>query len=107
MNLSDLMTVLWAALRGNLSGGLDFVVVYSALGAILWAFILFKVFLQEGLQVATGHGTELPRILVKYLFIAGMFAICPQASTSIFSAIKVLATTFYTSLNGLLDTIAG
>jgi hypothetical protein len=86
MNLSDLLTALWSALRGNIGGGQDFVVVYTALGAILWAFLLFKVFLQEGLQVSTGHGTELPRILVKYLFVAGMFAVWPQASNSIFSA---------------------
>ena len=77
MNLSDLLTTLWQALRGNIGGGQDFVVVYTSLGAILWAFLLFKVFLQEGLQVVTGHGSELPRILVKYLFVAGAFAVWP------------------------------
>jgi hypothetical protein len=107
MNLSDLLTTLWLALRGNIGGGQDFIVVYTALGAILWAFLLFKVFLQEGLQVSTGHGTELPRILVKYLFVAGMFAVWPQAANSVFSAVKALATTFYPSLNGLLDTMSG
>ena len=107
MNLSDLLTTLWSALRGNIGGGHDFVVVYTALGAILWAFLLFKIFLQEGIQVATGHGTELPKILVKYLFVAAMFAVWPQAANSIFSAIKTLATMFYPSLNGLLDTMAG
>jgi hypothetical protein len=93
------------ALRGNVGGGMDYVVVYTALGAILWAFLLFKVFLQEGLQVASGHGTELPRILVKYLFVASMFTVWPVASNSIFSAITTLATTFYPSLNGLLDSM--
>ena len=106
MSVSDLLSTVWLALRGSLGGGQDFVVVYTALGAILWAFLLFKVFLQEGLQVATGHHSELARILVKYLFIAGMFAIWPQASTSIFSAISVLASTFYPSLDSLLDTMA-
>lgn len=106
MNLSDLLTTLWAALRGNLGSGHDFIVVYTALGALLWAFLLFKIFLQEGIQIAAGHGTELPKILVKYLFVAGMFAIWPQASNSIFSAINALATMFYPSLNGLLDTMA-
>lgn len=106
MSVSDLLSTVWFALRGSLGGGQDFVVVYTALGAILWAFLLFKVFLQEGLQVATGHHSELARILVKYLFIAGMFAIWPQASTSIFSAISVLASTFYPSLDSLLDTMA-
>jgi hypothetical protein len=95
------------ALRGHNGSGHDFVVVYTALGAILWAFLLLKVFLQEGLQVASGHSTELPRILVKYLFVAGLFAIWPQASNSIFEAIKVLANTFYPSLNSLMDTMAG
>ncbi|NLT68056.1 MAG: hypothetical protein GXX84_15745 [Acidobacteria bacterium] len=107
MNLSDLLTILWQALRGYIGGGQDFVVVYTSLGAILWAFLLFKIFLQEGLQVVTGHGSELPRILVKYLFVAGIFAIWPQASDSIFSAVKVLAETFYPNLNSLLDTMAG
>ena len=105
MNLSDLLTTLWMALRGNIGGGQDFIVVYTALGAILWAFLLFKVFLQEGLQVVTGYGTELPRILVKYLFVAGMFAVWPQAADSIFSAIRTLATIFYPSLNDLIDTM--
>jgi hypothetical protein len=106
MNLSDLLTTLWMALRGNIGGGQDFVVVYTALGAILWMFLLFKAFLQEGLQVAMGHGSELPKILVKYLFVAGMFTVWPQASNSIFSAVKTLATIFYPSLNGLLNSMA-
>src|SRR2546426_770504 len=107
MSISNLLTAIWSALRGTTGGGQDFVVVYTALGAVLWGFLLFKVFLQEGLQVATGHRSELVRILVKYLFIAGMFAIWPQASSSIFSAVKLLATTFYPSLDSLLDKMAG
>ena len=63
MSVANLLTTIWAALRGTIGGGQDFVVVYTALGAILWGFLLFKVFLQEGLQVATGHHSELPRIL--------------------------------------------
>lgn len=107
MNLSDLLSTLWLALRGGLGGGPDFVVVYSTLGAVLWAFLLFKVFLQEGMQVATGHASELPKILVKYLFVAAMFAAWPRAATSIFSAVKYLATMFYPSLNNMLDTMMG
>jgi len=103
MNLSDLLETIWLTLRGTLGGGPDFVSVYSALGAILWAFLLFKVFLQEGLQVATGHHSELARILVKYLFIAGMFTIWPEAAGTIFAAVRVLAETFYPSLDRLLD----
>ena len=61
MSVSNLLTTIWAALRGTIGGGQDFVVVYTALGAILWGFLLFKVFLQEGLQVATGHRSELAR----------------------------------------------
>lgn len=106
MDFSTLLGILWSALRGNLGGGPDFVVVYTTLGAVLWGFLLFKVFLQEGLQVVTGHGSELPKILVKYLFVAAMFAVWPRASTSIFNAVKLLATTFYPSLNNLLDTMA-
>jgi hypothetical protein len=106
MNLYDLLTTLWMALRGKLGDGQDFIVVYTALGAILWGFLLFKVFLQEGLQVASGHRSELFRILVKYLFIAAMFAVWPAASDSIFSAIKTLATMFYPTLNNLLGTMS-
>jgi len=51
-------------MRGG-TGGPDFVVVYTALGAVIWAFLLFKVFLTEGLSVASGNKTELPKILVK------------------------------------------
>ncbi|MBN1566812.1 MAG: type IV secretion system protein [Acidobacteria bacterium] len=105
MNLSDLLTTIWSALRGNIGGGQDFIVVYTALGAILWAFLLFKIFLQEGLQIASGYNSELPRILVKYLFVAAAFAVWPQAANSIFAAVKTLASMFYPSLNQLLDTM--
>ncbi len=101
MNLAQLMDVIWNALRGRLNGGWDYVVVYTTLGAILWAFLLFKVFLQEGIQVASGNRTELHRILIKYLFIAAMFAIWPMASDQIFNAVKILATNFYPSLQSL------
>jgi hypothetical protein len=102
MNLNDLLTNLWLALRGG-AGGQDFVLVYTVLGAILWAFLLFKAFLQEGIQVASGQRSELFKILVKYLFVAAMFTVWPAASNSIFSAVTSLATTFFPSLNGLLD----
>ena len=98
MNLAQLMEVIWNALRGRLVGGWDYVVVYTTLGAILWAFLLFKAFLQEGIQVASGNRTELHRILIKYLFVAAMFAVWPMASDQIFNAVKTLATNFYPSL---------
>ena len=106
MSVSSLLDAIWFALRGN-GAGVDFVVVYTELGALIWAFLLFKVFLQEGLHVAMGHTSELPRILVKYLFIAGMFGIWPQLSGHIFDAIKILASQFYPDLNKLLDSMAG
>ena len=101
MNLAQLMDVIWNALRGGLGGGWDYVEVYTALGAVLWAFILFKAFLQEGIQVAAGNRTELHRILIKYLFVAAIFAVWPAASTQIFSAVKTLAASFYPSLQSL------
>jgi hypothetical protein len=104
MNISDLLDILWQVLRGNL-GGIDFVAVYSALGAVLWAFLLFKVFLQEGLQIASGHGTELPRILVKYLFVAAMFAVWPTAANRLFWALQWLASFFFPNMDQLLTTL--
>jgi hypothetical protein len=101
MNLSQLMDVIWNALRGRLNGGWDYVVVYTTLGAVLWAFLLFKAFLQEGIQIASGNHTELHRILIKYLFVAGMFAAWPIASDQIFNAVKILATNFFPSLQSL------
>jgi len=105
MSLSRLLDVIWLAMRGSGTGP-DFIVVYTALGALLWGFLLFKVFLQEGLQVASGHHSELPRILVKYVFIAGMFGIWPELAGHLFDAIKLLATLFYPDLNSLLDAMA-
>ena len=107
MNLFDFLDLLWQALRGRIGGSPDFIMVYTALGGVLWALLLFKVFLQEGLQVASGHGTELPKIFVKYLFVAGMFAVWPLASDSIFGAIRALADMFYPNLGGLLTTMHG
>ena len=106
MNILDLLDLLWNALRGR-TGGIDFIAVYTALAAVLWGLLLFKVFMTEALQVATGHQTELPRIFVKYMFVAGMLAAWPMASDSLFNGIKVLADTFYPNLNDLLDTMYG
>jgi TrbL/VirB6 plasmid conjugal transfer protein len=105
ISLSWLMETLWTGLRG--AWGTDFVAVYTSLGAILWGFLLFKVFLQEGLQVAMGHRSELPRILVKYLFIAGMFGIWPILSSSLFRAVQLLAVTFFPDLNEVFNQMAG
>jgi len=105
ISLSRLMETLWSGLRG--AWGTDFVAVYTALGAILWGFLLFKVFLQEGLQVAVGNRSELPRILVKYVFIAGMFGIWPLLSSSLFRAVQLLAATFFPDLNQVFDQMAG
>jgi hypothetical protein len=99
--LSEVLRNIWANLRGS-GAGTDYVLVYTALGAILWAFLLFKVFLQEGLQVASGGHSELPKILVKYLFVAAMFTVWPQAANRIFEAVAYLARVFYPDLNTLL-----
>lgn len=106
MAMSNLLTTIWQSLRGNTGVGRDFIAVYSELGAILLALILFKTFIQEGLQVSSGHHSELPRILVKYLFVAAMFYVWSQAANSIFSAVQALATWFYPNLDKLLDTMA-
>jgi len=107
MNLFDLLDLLWNALRGRTGSGIDFVAVYTALGAVLWGLLLFKVFLAEGLSVATGNRTELPKILVKYLLVAGMFAAWPMASDSLFAGVKALAEAFYPSLDTLSSTFSG
>jgi hypothetical protein len=106
IGLSKLLDLVWLALRGN-GTNTEFVVVYTAIGALLWSLLLFKVFLQEGLQVAMGSRSELPKILVKYLFVAGMFSIWPQLSSNLFAGIRLLAVNFYPDLNGLLDAMAG
>jgi hypothetical protein len=105
MNVFDFLTLLWRALRGQ-TGGPDFILVYDALGAIIWAFLLFKVFITEGLNIASGNKTELPRILVKYLFVAGMFAIWPMASNHVFSAVAALADMFFPDVSTLLAQLA-
>ncbi len=105
MNLAQLMDLLWNALRGRVNGGWDYVIVYTTLGAILWAFLLFKGFLQEGISVASGNRTELHRILIKYVFIAGMFAVWPMAADHIFNAVKILATHFYPSFTTLAESL--
>jgi len=102
MNVFDFLTLIWRALRGQ-TGGPDFVLVYDALGAVIWAFLLFKVFLTEGIQVASGNRTELPKILIKYLFVAAMFAVWPVASNHIFDAVIALANMFFPDMSTLLS----
>jgi len=104
MDVFNLLTIIWEALRGT-TGGPDFIVVYTALGAIIWAFLLFKVFLTEGIQVTSGQGTELPKIFVKYLFVAAAFAVWPVASNSIFDAVVNLARMFFPDLSDLLGSL--
>ena len=101
MNVFDFLTLLWRALRGQ-TGGPDFILVYDALGAVIWALLLFKVFLTEGIQVASGNKTELPKILVKYLFVAAMFTIWPVAANHIFDAVIALVNMFFPDISTLL-----
>jgi hypothetical protein len=104
MNIFEVMNTLWEVLRGETGAGApDFVAVYTALGAILWAFLLFKVFLTEGISVASGSRSELPRIFIKYLFVAAMFTVWPAASNQIADAVIELANIFYPDLTTLLD----
>jgi len=104
MNLFDFLNQLWGVARGTM-GGPDFVVIYSAIGGGLFGFLWFKVFITEGLQVATGHRSELPRILAKYLLIALMFLVWPVASNRIFAGVSTLAGMFFPDLNEILSTM--
>ena len=105
MNLFDFLNQLWIVARGG--GGIDFVRTYSAIGAAIWAILLFKVFLTEGLNVASGHQTELPKIFVKYLFVAAMFTFWPQISDLLWAGIRDTADLFFPDMGTLLDTMSG
>ena len=61
LSVATILDQIWKALRGD--GPMpDFVLTYAALGAVLWGFVLFKGFLQEGLRVATGEHSELTKL---------------------------------------------
>ena len=105
MNLFDFLNQLWGVARGT-AGGPDFIVIYTAIGAGLFGFLWFKVFITEGLQVTTGHRSELPRILAKYLLVAMMFVVWPVASNNIFTGVSTLAEMFFPNLNELFTTMS-
>jgi hypothetical protein len=93
------------ALRGRTAvNGLDFILVYDALGAVIWGFLLFKVFATEGLRVASGEKTELPRILIKYVVIAGLFFFWPlTAADRVFNAVVALTDMVFPNWDTLRD----
>jgi TrbL/VirB6 plasmid conjugal transfer protein len=102
LSVATILDQIWKALRGD--GPMpDFVLTYAALGAVVWGFVLFKGFLQEGLRVATGEHSELPKLLVKYLFVAALFTIWPQAADKLFTGVTAIANFFYPSLDQLLE----
>ena len=103
--MTDFLTLIWDALRGRL-GGIDFIEVYAILGGIIWLFLLFKVFLTEGLSVAMGNKTEMPKILIKYVFVAGMFFVWPMAADAIFGAISALADMIFPDMATVLNTMS-
>jgi len=105
MNLFDFLNMLWQSARGLNGSGIDFVAVYAGIGGAIWALLLFKVFLAEGLQIASGHQTELPRILVKYLFVAMMFTIWPWLATKLWDVAAVAAQSFFPNLSDLFSTM--
>jgi hypothetical protein len=105
MNIFDFLNVIWAAARGSNGASIDFVAVYAGIGGAIWALLLFKVFITEGLNIASGHQTELPRILVKYLFVALMFAAWPWLSDRLWSATSAMAQASFPGLSDLLGTM--
>jgi hypothetical protein len=86
MNIFDFLNLLWQAARGQNGAGMDFVAVYAGIGGAIWALLCFKVFITEGLNIASGNQTELPRIFIKYLFVALMFATWPWLATRFWDA---------------------
>ena len=106
MGIFQFLNEIWQAARGANGAGIDFVIVYTALGAVIWGFTLFKVFLTEGLQVASGERSQLPRILVKWLVVAGAFIVWPTAANQIWVGITRIAQLLFPDLNAILDTMA-
>ena len=107
MGIFQFLNEIWRAARGANGAGIDFVIIYTALGAAIWGFTLFKVFLTEGLQVASGERSQLPRILTKWLLIAGAFAVWPTAANEIWNGITRIAQILFPDLNAILDTMNG
>jgi hypothetical protein len=105
MNLFDFLTMLWQTARGLNGSGIDFVAAYAGIGGAIWALLLFKVFISEGLSIASGHQTELPRILIKYLFVAMMFAIWPWFATRLWEATTATAQAFFPDVSDLFATM--
>ena len=105
MNLFDFLNTLWQTARGLNGAGIDFVAVYAGIGGAIWALLLFKVFIAEGLNVASGHQTELPRIFAKYLFVALMFATWPWLATRFWDACVFTAQAFFPDMSDLFNTM--
>ena len=56
-----------------MTGGPDFIEIYSVIGIMIFGILWFKVFITEGIHVASGDKSELPKILVKWIFVAALF----------------------------------
>ena len=105
MNLFDFLNLLWQSARGMNGAGIDFVAVYAGIGGAIWVLLLFKVFITEGLNIASGHQTELPRIFIKYLFVAIMFTTWPWLATRFWEACVATAQAFFPDMSDLFGTM--
>jgi len=106
MNLFDFLNMLWQTARGYNGARVDFIVVYAGIGGAIWVLLLFKVFITEGLNIASGNQTELPRIMVKYLFIALLFTTWPWLADRLWYATVAAAQTFFPDMADLFGTVS-
>lgn len=107
MSLSRLLDLLWEVARGRAAdiNSPDFVQIYAALAAIIFAILWFKVFAKEGIDVASGAKTELPKILIKWGLVALMVMMYGSLADSIWHGVVHLAEWFFPNTNQLLETM--
>ena len=102
----DILNVIWGVLTGTI-GGINFIQQFSALGLLIFGFLVFKSLATESVNLVTGKGTELPKTLIKYLFVTSMIAGWPWLADSIYTGVLLLVEGFFPDFGEMLNTMLG
>ena len=100
----DIIDILWLTLTGNI-GGINFIQQFSALGLLIFGFLVFKSLVGESVNLVTGRGTELPKTLIKYLFVTMLIAGWPWLADSLYLGVVNIVKAFFPDMQEVLSTM--
>lgn len=88
--LDTIIDIIWQAVHGN-AGGYDVAGLFQTMGGVLWQIMCLWAFANEAIDMASGKGTNLPKLLLRWAIISAVILAWPSMADHLYAGAQGMA----------------